>query len=84
MSSRTFLSSLPTEESYSGPPNLSDGSQGSSLEDSEDQPFTPKGAKYEREVTKDSSSRFCCNRSRAESVTGLDALQICVVYMSYV
>ena len=50
MSSPLIPSSPPTEESCSDSPNLSDGSQGGSLENPEGQLFTPKGAKCEHEV----------------------------------
>jgi hypothetical protein len=60
MLSPSIPSSSPTEESCSGSPNLSDGSQGGSLENPEGQSFTPKGAKCEHEVTKDSTDRSSC------------------------
>jgi hypothetical protein len=47
----------------SSSPDHIDGSEGSSSENSEGQSRILKGEKFDREVTKDSSGRFCCDRS---------------------
>lgn len=49
--------------SMSSSPDHIDGSEGSSLHNSEGQSRIMKGEQSDRKVTKDSSGRFCCGRS---------------------
>jgi hypothetical protein len=75
MSSLSIPSFSPTEESCSGSPNLSDGSQGGSLENPEGRSFTPKGAKCKPEVTKHNKI-FNCSALDCKRNQGFTSLAI--------